>query len=600
MSDILFQPLGPAIAAPLSVTPGSDVEPRLTRTHYFDGRLLTAEDLTRDQVYLDERLREFGRVLGSGIVFGLELSLEKSQGGRLIVQRGLGVTGRGRVLEVGSRLEVSLADRAHIADVNEGRNRYFSRALYAVVLNFAEVATGTAEVFPKDLGNKRGAQHSVVTEAVQLGLVPLPLPLSHQEALTIRAELMKTLLGNDTIWTLIPEDSIALGVLAIQDDTPQWLDAELLRHPLREDVGFGDLQRDLARQYERLLDDILLRRTAGGLGGNFAAREYFSILPPASVAPKQAFDPVSGAQRFFPENFSVHIAPVRATDVDTMVAESMGLPVIDLKSTGPVDVVVLVPLPDQEYGALARRLERPYQSESRRLPGMDPLGLRLFPRQPIHRIDTDVDVWRAIWDRHDSMRLTYVRRPTRAAETELSAIVLAQGAVIPVVDTERATPTPSPLEISVSPPENGTTNPPGNPPPIRVSVRAPETSPPRLLSEDGVFLRYVDLATLWRHRPGLGETPLTSLPRLSAHASRIAGTLDVLTVLLVTDRRYDAAVGPTLEELAAAGRLAEAAGSLRREPTLGLDDLIIPEANELGVSERTRSRWIALREADRP
>ena len=61
MSDILFQPLGDPMAAGESLESIADIDPRMTRTHYFDGRLLTAEDLERDQVYLDQRLRRWAR-----------------------------------------------------------------------------------------------------------------------------------------------------------------------------------------------------------------------------------------------------------------------------------------------------------------------------------------------------------------------------------------------------------------------------------------------------------------------------------------------------------------------------------------------------------
>src|SRR5215813_6167977 len=53
-------------------------DPLLVRTAYFDGRLLTADDLIRDQQYLDERLLELGRVLGDGVVSGLALALDET------------------------------------------------------------------------------------------------------------------------------------------------------------------------------------------------------------------------------------------------------------------------------------------------------------------------------------------------------------------------------------------------------------------------------------------------------------------------------------------------------------------------------------------
>ena len=136
MSDILFQPLGSPTPAGEGLDHLADIDPRLTRTHYFDGRLLTAEDLTRDQIYLDQRLRELGRVLGSGIMAGLELSFDRFTG-LLTLQPGQALTPLGRVLELGTPLVVNLGDRALISTLNEGKYRSLNRALYAVVLRYA-------------------------------------------------------------------------------------------------------------------------------------------------------------------------------------------------------------------------------------------------------------------------------------------------------------------------------------------------------------------------------------------------------------------------------------------------------------------------------
>ena len=353
MSEILFQPLGNPVAAGESLEHIADIDPRMTRTHYFDGRLLTAEDLERDQIYLDQRLREIGKTLGQGVIDGLELSFD-SFSGLLTLQPGYAMSALGRVLHLTGPLMVSLGDRALISQLNQSRYRRFNRALYAVVLRYVEVATDLAEVFPTDLANKRGADYALVTEAVQLGLVPLPLPLPQQHPLHVRARLMEELLDKDLAAGLIPDDSVALGVLAIQNDTPQWLDSQLLRQPARREHSPHRPQQDLARQYQSLLGDILAHRQAGSLNNRFAANDYFSLLPPAGGLPKAAVDPVNGRQNYFPEHFPVHIAPVRLADVELIQAESMALPNIDLGSGETVDIVVLAPLSNQDYGHYAR------------------------------------------------------------------------------------------------------------------------------------------------------------------------------------------------------------------------------------------------------
>ena len=120
MSEILFQPLGNPVAAGESLEHIADIDPRMTRTHYFDGRLLTAEDLERDQIYLDQRLREIGKTLGQGVIDGLELSFD-SFSGLLTLQPGYAMSALGRVLHLTGPLMVSLGDRALISQLNQSR-----------------------------------------------------------------------------------------------------------------------------------------------------------------------------------------------------------------------------------------------------------------------------------------------------------------------------------------------------------------------------------------------------------------------------------------------------------------------------------------------
>ena len=77
-TDILFTPFRPgtthADGQRIAV-----IDQRLRRTNYFDGQLLKASDLTRDQIYLDERLLELGQALGTGIVRGLGITRAQPQ-----------------------------------------------------------------------------------------------------------------------------------------------------------------------------------------------------------------------------------------------------------------------------------------------------------------------------------------------------------------------------------------------------------------------------------------------------------------------------------------------------------------------------------------
>lgn len=595
MSQVRFQPLGHPIAGRPGIDRVGDIDPRLTRTHYFDGRLLTAEDLTRDQIYLDQRLREVGRVLGYGVISGLALSLDAFSG-ELRLSPGRALTPAGRVLELppGDDLVVDLGDRALVARLNKGRYTRFDRGLYAVVLRHVEVPTDRAEVFPTDLGSRRGAEVALITEAVQLGLVPLALALPEQNALAVRAWLMREFSGQERARALIPEDAVALGVLAIRDDAPQWLDAELLRHPARNEPGQGDVQADLMRQYEALLADLLAARAAGGLDDDFQAADHFSLLPPVGSVPVGAIDPVSGRQGFFPENFQVFVAPVREADLALVEAESRTLPPIDLSLAEPVSVMVLAPLSTRDYAEYALQLERRNGDDPRALPDIDPLRLALHPRRPIHTLDTDASVWAAIRERIAGGRLVYARRPIRVAETGLSAMVLALGATLP-----QAAPAVSPTLPPAGSPSLAQPAPSGALSPVAFGGRL-DTQPllgERLIEdEDSVFLRRLGFERLTRHRaPDSSSGERARVELLTRFGGDAEVVRDLLSALLVIDRRFDPVVWQTLAALADGGNLRAFRDALLR---VAADEdvaaAVIEAGRALALPDALLERWATL------
>ena len=563
MGEILFQPLGEPVPSGSGLYKLADIDPRLARTHYFDGRLLTAEDLTRDQVYLDQRLRELGRVLGSGIISGLELEFDK-QTGTLSLKSGLALTTAGRVLELNNTLNIDLRDSARIRTLNNGQFARLNRGLYTVVLRYVEVGTDIAEVFPKDLGAKRDFQYKMITESVQMGLIPLPIPLPQQSPLQIRAQLMRELLGDDRVHGLLPEDAMALGVIAIQDGAPQWLDAQMLRHAVRKEPEIDSLQSDLSRQYEFLLNDILVERQSGGLTGDFHASDYFSLLPPVGALPKEAIDPVNGRQGFFPENFQVAIAPIRMADVELIRAESLALPPIDLTNGEPVDVVVLAPLSNLHYGHYAAQLERAYDPEKRLLPQLDLLRLKLYPTQPVHALDTDQAAWQSIWDGIGSNNLFYVRRPSRAAETAISGVVLALGMPPTAISTEE-------MELGVA------------------------DSGGLIEDEETVFLRRVNYTMLADIRPPVDEAGQEALNAMIESFSQAAVVASSQRILLLVERQYDVLIWQTLNQLTINANLDVFLQGLIDKPAeQSTHEFVVQNAADLGLSSELRDQWNAL------
>ncbi|MFM2068119.1 MAG: hypothetical protein RLZZ584_3028 [Pseudomonadota bacterium] len=433
-TTINFQPLATGSLGSSGNRLGS-IDPRLSRTNYFDGQLLKASDLTRDQIYLDERLLEVGQAFGSGIAQGLELSLLDQQ--RLHLEPGLAIAPSGRVLQLAGRtLDVNLLDAAQVAIANQGKLRRLARGLYAVALQHAEVVDGLAEAYPADLASRRQLRVSAYAEGVELVLFPLALPLPRGDGLAARAALARELVQGSGRLALPGDDAVALGLLAMGNQQAEWLDLGLLRRPLRSALAPDAGGQDLATHYRELYAEVLAQRARNGQQGGWAASQYFRLLPACGPVPRSAIDPVAGSQYYFPKEYEVSIAPVRRSELATVLAECERLRPIDLDADRDVDVMVLVVLDDAQFTQRARQLEAPAvagpaANRTGLLARIDVLALRLFALPPVHRVDTDADVWKPIWDGAAEADLLYVRRPPRTAETNVSAVVLARGFGVP-------------------------------------------------------------------------------------------------------------------------------------------------------------------------
>lgn len=621
-----FQPYGAAPPPADQLTRIADIDPRLTRTNYFDGRLLTAEDLNRDQTYLDGRLREMGRAVGDGVVRGLDLMLDPLQA-TITVTPGLAVNAAGRVLELERNLSVSLSDQAAIGALNNGRYRHLRRGLYAVVLSYAEVGTGVAEVFPTDLGARRSTSYDTISEGVELGLVALADPLAQGTAITVRAALARTLVGRPG--GFVPEQCVALGVLAVADDQPQWIDAQLLRHPPRtassEALSRVAYHEDLARHYDALLQEVQLQRVAAGLSNDFAAREYFQLLPPSGTLPKDTIDPLDARQGFFPENYNVWLAPVRADDLPALRAEAMHLSPFDLGADTPADVVVLAPLSAPDYGHYVPQLEGVVTTRDLPFPALELLALRLHPISSPPSSGPHAATTQAIWAALAGP-LVYVRRAPRAAETGVSAVVLARGFELPprpdiptvptiptapgVPTTPPTTPVPATPTVPTIPIAPGVPTAPTVTPVPTPSAAATITSgvataslPTATLASATVFnertavLKRVNLDVLSALRPPPAAADRDAYKQLSDKFSQDeTAVLDIMALLIRIERFYDTVIWPTLALWADKSLLGTTHKFLveKQTPDQKTGSTIVNAAAQLGLSGDLLARWKKL------
>lgn len=159
--------------------------------HFFNGRLLTASDLSRDQAARRQADAQVGAASGSGIAWGLEVNAagpvaDADSLGVVTVEAGLAVALSGQALKLSQRISLSLiqppADTSSTGTASgtfgpcagTTTSTYVAGdGLLLLTLSPIDAAEGFAPVLALEAVNTRCAR-DVVAEGVQLKLLPIP------------------------------------------------------------------------------------------------------------------------------------------------------------------------------------------------------------------------------------------------------------------------------------------------------------------------------------------------------------------------------------------------------------------------------------------
>ncbi|ABF89023.1 hypothetical protein MXAN_4507 [Myxococcus xanthus DK 1622] len=346
---------------------------RRVRSFFFDGRFLTAKDLTREQNYFLTRQADLSRANGTGVMHGLTVTPSQDRT-TLTVRLGHGLTPGGELVVVprdltGIRLddipEIQRLDAAFgLAPVPRELARSRS-GLYVLVLRPVEYTANPVASYPTSMGAARTTQDGDIIEAVALTLIPYPDPVSGGTFETRRSRAAHEVFAGAGMRNL-PVDALPLAMLALDRGTLRWLDTFLVRREVgaeqRSVVGFGVAPRELreahALQYQQHLKEVLQARRAAGQSERFLASEHFFTLPAAGTLPAAAIEAGSLTEFYFPPEVDVELTVVAEDELGAILDESLQLPPIDLTQTGEalesVSVLVMVPL--ARHG-MAQRLE---------------------------------------------------------------------------------------------------------------------------------------------------------------------------------------------------------------------------------------------------
>lgn len=302
--------------------------------NFFNGRLLTSKDLTREQVARREADARLGLAVGDGVAFGLEATrdtdLDKAAAPVLRVKAGLAVNRLGQTLRLVSDTSVALTRRFDagisggpclFANCNSLSDGTYVAGAGVYVLTVAPAAIGEGRAPTNGLDPSNVACNTeVVVEALQfrlLGVNPQRFSDLDITSAQFRNRLAYRCFGVEALgpsladpWRARPasyglvDDLRAQGGALDDAEVPlailywtaaglRFIDLWAVRRPLQVSGAQGDaapLQRlrwrieneAMCAQFQQHLGDLLATSASPA---SLVAREHFRHLPPFGVVP---------------------------------------------------------------------------------------------------------------------------------------------------------------------------------------------------------------------------------------------------------------------------------------------------------------------------
>jgi hypothetical protein len=442
-----------------------------SRPHYFDGRLLTGKDLTRDQDYARQRQSDMARAAGFGVVEGLGVSrTDLPEGGEaLVIKPGHGLTPSGELVVIERELSVRIADLPAVRELDSRFGIRIEAAqpigkrqgLFIVALRAVEFTANPVTAYPTSITGARGLQDGDIIEATAVTLTPYPTPQGAVSLDDMRGAAARDIFTGAARQGLL-QDALPIAMLALEYGAIRWLDVHMVRRETGADtplqVSIGGPPRAQAEahmlQYAGHLATVMALAPSKLAG--ISAVNHFSALPAAGQLPLAAvtIDAFGFLQSFFPPGVQTDFSFVPADELATLVEESLALPPLDLTASTEelqgTGVVILMPVQREQLAAIRAALpaeaplppERPLLASAGKAPGilLSDLMMRrnIKPRPQATAAPADAfsgvkTAWKMASDnlaaRRDESadKLWYVRRrtvPYRASLTGRSQSVL--------------------------------------------------------------------------------------------------------------------------------------------------------------------------------
>jgi hypothetical protein len=321
------------------------------RPFYFDGRFLTAADLSADQDYQRARQSDLAQSLGAGVVQGLMVSVKPGATAAspvIDIQPGVGITPAGDIVNIDAAKSIKLeeiGDESNL-DVQLGvkllptaatRNR---SGLFVLALRPVEFTANPVPAYPTTLDGSRSVHDGDIFEATAVTLIPYPDHAGSEGGDAKHARVAREIfLEGQRPGAL--QEALPLAMLYLEAGALRWLDVFLVR---REIGAESTLSAGLKQRPRALLEawlhqhlDHFASLPVATVQGGFPATRYFEALPPVGMFPAanltvDATDAQGTfVQSFFPPLVDCEFAFVPEDEIATLVSESLALPPIDLQ-----------------------------------------------------------------------------------------------------------------------------------------------------------------------------------------------------------------------------------------------------------------------------
>ena len=346
--------------------------------NFFNGRMLTARDLTREQDANREVDRRLGRAVGEGIAYGLEISkspASTSEAPVLTVMLGLAVNRQGQTLWLRDKTDVALVRKASasatamaFSDCLPLQSGTYIAGAGVYLLTVAPAETREGRAITNTLSTEASPCNTdTVVSAVQFRLIQIDPPITAAELQDVNhlrnliayecfgvadtasfvkdpfgAELTKYGLLDSLRPNRLTDCDVPLGVLYwTLSDGIKFVDMWSVRRRLTDPATTDPWrmttgERRLAETEAMLLqfqDQIDQLRLSGINPSGIKATDYFRYLPPAGLLPISGTNsPGFAYEKFFQNEIYREPVFIEGAKLELVLRHSLTCKPIDLNS----------------------------------------------------------------------------------------------------------------------------------------------------------------------------------------------------------------------------------------------------------------------------